>query len=123
MLPAVPSVNRVPSAGGADGSCFPDSRPPAIGVYGITPQPSSAEGPGQLVGKEVRATDVPHLARVHQVVQCTQRLVDGRSRIWTMELVEVDVVGPQPPQRCLDGGQNMLPRIALIPGVRAPAPV
>ncbi len=30
--PAVPRVKRVPSAGGADRECLPDSKPPAIGL-------------------------------------------------------------------------------------------
>jgi hypothetical protein len=30
--PALPSVNRVPSGGGADRSCLPASSPPAIGL-------------------------------------------------------------------------------------------
>ena len=42
MPPALPRVNR-PAGGAADPEYLPDSSPPAIGLYGMTPTPSSPQ--------------------------------------------------------------------------------
>ena len=53
----------------------------------------------RLPGGEVRMTEVADLALPDQLVQGRQRLVDRGGRIRPMQLVQVDVVGPQPAQR------------------------
>src|SRR6202042_3328067 len=61
-----------------------------------------ADGPHQLIGQEVRAADVAHLALVHEVIEGAQGLVDRRGPVVPVQLVQVDVVGLQAPQRGLD---------------------
>ena len=39
-----------------------------------------------------------------------------RVRVEAMDLVEVDVVGPEPPQGCVDPGQNVLARQTSVVG-------
>ena len=59
-------------------------------------------------GGEVRATDVARLARAHDVVERAQGLVDRRLRVWVVQLVEVDVVATEPPERPVDGVEDVL---------------
>src|SRR6267142_2099766 len=56
-----------------------------------------------LVGVVVRAAHVARLPRPHHVVERAQRLVHRRLRVGVMDLVEVDVVGAEAPERALDG--------------------
>src|SRR5262249_44739090 len=46
-----------------------------------------------------RASDVHDLARVHEIVERTQRLFRVDLEGWTVQLVQVDVVGAQAAQR------------------------
>jgi Transposase len=50
-------------------------------------------------------------------VQCLQGLVDRRSRIVAVELIEVDVIGAEPSKRGVDRVEDVLARHALIPGL------
>ena len=54
----------------------------------------------QLLGGEIRAADLPHLARLHQLVQRAERVGNRNVRIGLMQLVEVDVVGSEPFAGC-----------------------
>ena len=62
----------------------------------------------QLRRRDVAGTDVAHLARVHQVVHCLQRLLNSGLRIRLHRHVEIDVVSLQPAQAALD----RLPEVA-----------
>jgi len=55
---------------------------------------------------------VAHRAGPDQVVERRQRLLDRRARIGLVQLVEVDLLGPQPPQRTLHGGLHVPARAA-----------
>src|SRR5262249_50087769 len=72
------------------------------------------DGSHELIGEEVRAADVPDLPLVHEVVEGAEGLVDRRRQVVAVQLVEVDVIGPQPPQRRLDRGQDVLAGVALV---------
>src|SRR3954452_15037122 len=59
-------------------------------------------GVDDLPGVERRGADVADLALRDEVGQCCERLVDVGVRVGAVQLVEVDVVGVEPPQRALD---------------------
>ena len=48
------------------------------------------------------------------VVQGFERFLNRRVRIESMNLIEVDVIGLQPPQRIVDGAQDVRPREAAL---------
>ena len=85
-----------------------------------------ADEPGQVGGprRPVRVRDLPagevgvaqvaDLAGADQVVQRGQRLVDRGARVGLVHLVEVDVVGPQPAQRRLEGADHVPPGAAGV---------
>ena len=52
-----------------------------------------------LLGAPLGHADVEHLALAHQVVEGAQRLLERRLVVVAVRLVQVDVVGLQPPQR------------------------
>ena len=52
--------------------------------------------------REVGGADRAHRALLHELVERAERLLDRRHAVGTVVLVEVDPVGLQPPQRCLD---------------------
>ena len=52
--------------------------------------------------REVGGADRAHLALLHELVQRAERLLDRRHAVGAVVLVEVDPVGLQPSQRCLD---------------------
>ena len=68
---------------------------------------------GDAPALEVRAADVAQLAVAHEVVEGAQRLVERRRRVRPVQLVEVDVVRAEPPQRALEGVDDVPPRRAL----------
>ena len=70
----------------------------------------------QLPGGEGAGAEVAHLAAADEVVQGPQGLVDGDGRQGALELVEIDVIGLQPPERGLALLQDVTPAVA--PGVR-----
>ncbi len=64
-------------------------------------EPGGAGGPvgvGDLPAGDVRAAHVADLALAHELGQRRQRLLDRRDPVGLVELVEVDVVGAEPPQ-------------------------
>ena len=70
-------------------------------------------------GGEIRTTDMAHLAALDQVVERTQRFLDGRAMIGRMKLIKVDPVGAEPLQAVLDSAHDIvalgaLPRAALV---------
>ncbi len=58
---------------------------------------------------------VAHLALPHELIEGGQGLVDGDLRIGAVNLIEIDVIGSQSPQRVLTGSDQVAARIA--PGV------
>ena len=75
----------------------------------------------QVPAGEVRAADVADLAGAHQIVERAQHLLDGRQGVEAVQLIEVDVVGAQPPQAGLDGPNQVMARRADVVGPRAGA--
>jgi len=76
---------------------------------------SPALGLDDLPGLPVRGADVANLALAHELVQRGQRLLDRRDRIGEVELVQVDPVGLEPPERCLDGDTDVAAGAARSP--------
>jgi hypothetical protein len=76
---------------------------------------AASERAGDLIREEVRAAHVARLAGADHVIQRPQAFVDRRERIGMMELVEIDIVGPEPPQRGVDRVEDVLLREPLIP--------
>ena len=72
-----------------------------------------------LAGGEGGGADVADLALMHEVAERRERLVDVGPRVGAVDLVEVDPVGAQPPQRVLDRTDDPAPRVALLVGVLA----
>ncbi len=64
----------------------------AAGVDGFLQMPSGEIGGG----------DVAHLALAHQLVECVEDFVDGRERVESVHVVDVDVVGAEALERSLD---------------------
>ena len=80
----------------------------------------------QLPRGQVRAADVADLAGAHEIVERAQRVLDVRQRIEAMDLIEVDVVGAEPPQARFDrrrrcGGARGRPGSRLAPSARGPS--
>jgi hypothetical protein len=69
--------------------------------------------------RERGGADVADLALVDEVRQRAQRLLDVGVRLGTMDLVEVDPVGLEPPQGVLDLADDPAPRVAELVGVVA----
>ena len=90
------------------------------GLDGVEPGQAErlapADGPHQLIGEEVRAADVADLALMDEVVEGAERLVDRGLRVVAVELVKVDVVGLQPAQGGIDGGEDVLAGVAPSKG-------
>src|SRR5215218_1778832 len=76
-------------------------------------------GLGELPGVHARRAEVAGLAGPHDVVEGPHRLLDRGLVVPAVDLVEVDVVGPQPVQRGVDGGQDVLARQPAVVGTRA----
>ena len=55
-----------------------------------------------------RRAEVPHLARLHDVVQRLEHLLHRRAPVEPVDLVQVDEVGAQPAQAVVDLGQDRL---------------
>ena len=75
-----------------------------------------------LPGGELRAADVANLAGADEIVESAQRLLERRHLVPHVQLVEVDVVRSQPPQRALDSPQDVAARgaRAVVPPVARP---
>lgn len=63
--------------------------------------------------------DVADLARADEVGERAERLVDVGLRVVAVDLVKVDPVGAQPPQRILDLADDPAARIAVLAGILA----
>ena len=68
---------------------------------------------------EVRAADVAHLPRPHQVVEGPQGLLDGRRAVHRVHLVEVEIVGLKAAQAAFELAEDVPPRAALHVGPRS----
>src|SRR5207244_3273091 len=56
---------------------------------------------------EIAAADLPHLARGHELVERIERLVERRGLVREMQLVEIDAVGPEPPERVVTRARDV----------------
>jgi hypothetical protein len=54
---------------------------------------AASDSADELVGEKIRTSDVTDLSLVDEIVEGTERLVDGGRWIEPVELVKVDVVG------------------------------
>jgi hypothetical protein len=77
------------------------------------------DGPLHLPTGEVGQAGVADLARVDGVVQEAQRLLQRRERIPRVQLVEVDVVDPEPAQRRIEGPTQVTAGVAQGVGLVA----
>src|SRR5207237_6042849 len=62
-------------------------------------------------------TDIADLAGVDKVGEGAEGLVDVGVRVVAVDLVKVDPVGPQPPQRIIDLAHDPAPRVAAVVGI------
>src|SRR5690606_21458501 len=67
-----------------------------------------------LPGGEVGCPDLPHLTRFHKVVQCLEGIRDWRIRVRAMELVQVNPVSTETPQRILNRATDVT-RVCSLP--------
>jgi hypothetical protein len=99
------------------------SRATSEGLVGDVAWPAAALGNGErlheLPAGEVRAPDVPDLARPHEVVERAQRLLDRGARVEPVQLPDVDVVGPEAAEARLACRDEVVARAADV--VRAVA--
>src|SRR5918998_915813 len=73
----------------------------------------------QLSGGVVGRADVADLPRLHQRVQSRQGLLLRGEAVPLVDLVEVDVIGAEPPQTRLDGAHDVVAGQALVVGAGA----
>ena len=78
---------------------------------------------GDLVGPPLGDADIQHLALADQVVEGAQRLLQRRLVVVAVRLVEVHVVGLQPPERVVGGLHDVLAGQAAVIRARADRPV
>jgi hypothetical protein len=71
-------------------------------------------GLDDLARRERGGAHVADLPLMHEVGERAQRFFDVGVRVGAMDLVEVDPVGVQPPQRILDGAHDPTPRVAPL---------
>ena len=79
-----------------------DERRPAAGVRPLVRF-------ADLAAREVRVAEVAHLALRDDQVEGGQDLVDRRGRVRPVQLEQVDVIGAEPVQGFVDGGENVGP--------------
>src|SRR5215204_6882620 len=60
-----------------------------------------------IISRSARS-EVAGLASLHDVVEDIHRLLDWRQAVPAVDLVEVDIVEPEPPQRGVDRGEDVL---------------
>jgi hypothetical protein len=73
-------------------------------------------GFGDLIRRPLRDPPVENLAGPDEVVHHAARLGDGCPRVEPMTLVEVDVIGTEPPQRCVELLEHVLAGQAAFGG-------
>jgi hypothetical protein len=76
---------------------------------GVAADHGQVRGVGKLPAAEVRVAQVPDLALGNQLMQCRDGLLDRGHRIRRVQLVQIDVVGAQPPQRLGHGPPDVGP--------------
>ena len=76
-----------------------ETREPAVGA--------DARGLVDLLGREVAAADLEHLARAHQLVERAERLLERRRRVGKVQLVQVDAVGAEAAQAVFDRARDV----------------
>ena len=69
--------------------------------------PGGPLGFGDLPGGEVGAANIANLSGFHQVIQGAKRFFNGGCRVREMILVEVEVVGVEPPQTGFHSSANV----------------
>src|SRR4029453_5322353 len=74
---------------------------------------------GQLLGGEVGAADRADLPLPHELVERPERLRDRRRGVGLVQVVEVDVVGPETSERAFD--RRAYPDGRAVSGLLAPA--
>src|SRR5260221_2959085 len=67
-------------------------------------------GPADRRGRRFREADMADLARVNQLAQRFDRVLDGRAGVNAVLVVQVDVVGTEPTQRSLYSHADVLRR-------------
>ena len=77
------------------------------------------QGLGELPGVHGGGPQVARLARLDDVMQRLERLLDRRRRVPTMDLIEIDVVRTEPPQTRIDCVEYRLARQAAPVGALA----
>jgi hypothetical protein len=75
----------------------------------------AAEGAGYAVSRKVGAADIPGLTRPDHVFHGGEGLIKRRVPVGEVHLVQVDVVGAEPPQRRVDGVEDVLAGQAAVP--------
>ena len=82
----------------------PDEAVHHLGRRQLAPRVLRREGRGvrDLPGEEVRTGRVPDQPFVDQLVERTQRVLEGHRRVERVHLEEVEVVRPQPAERSLE---------------------
>jgi hypothetical protein len=73
-------------------------------------------GFGEFESGEVRAADRLDRSRPDELVERCERLRDRRARVGLVQVIEVDVVGPQALERALDrGAQAIGGAVSVLP--------
>ena len=91
--------------------------------FGVALGARDIEHARELPGVHRRGADIERLAGAHDVVQRLERLLHRRQRIEAVDLVEVDVVRAEAPQRGVDRLHDVLARQALGVGARSHRPM
>ncbi len=88
-------------------------------LHGDEPCPPSLDGDllafGELPRIHAAGAQIAHLAALDDVVQRLHRLLDGGVGVETVDLPQVEVVGAQALQRCIDGMHQPL-ATSCMPG-------
>jgi hypothetical protein len=69
--------------------------------------------PGHAPGREIGEPRIENLAGPHEVVEPAHDLLDRRHAVGVVHPIEVDAVGPQPPEAGLEGSDH---RLAAVTG-------
>jgi len=92
-------------------------------LHGGEPGPPVALGRvlglGELPGEHAARADIAGLARRDHLVQRRHRLLDRGVIVPPVDLVQVHVVGTEPPQRGVDRGEHVLAAQPSVVGARA----
>jgi hypothetical protein len=67
-----------------------------------------AEGAGKLPSVHRRGADIGRFARLDDIMQRFERLLDRRVMVETVDLIEVDIIRAEPTQAVVDLGKDCL---------------